>query len=51
MDLVQKICDRVGIIINGKMVLCDKLDKILDDWKTNDLEDVFFNLYKKEVEE
>ena len=25
-SLVEKLCDRVGIIINGKMILCDKLD-------------------------
>lgn len=44
-SLVEKICDRVGIIINGKMVVCDTLKEIT---KGEDLEDVFFNLYLKE---
>lgn len=47
MSLAQKICDRVGIIINGKMIVCDKLENIISD--SVDLEDVFFDLYKKEA--
>lgn len=49
MDLVKKICDRVGIIINGKLVLCDTIDNVLAISKTNDLEEVFFDLYQQEV--
>ena len=41
-SLVEKICDRVGIIIDGKMIACDKLDAVCGD-KT--LEDRFFELY------
>ena len=41
-SLVEKICDRVGIIIDGKMILCDKLETVCGD-KT--LEDQFFDLY------
>ena len=41
-SLVEKICDRVGIIIDGKMILCDKLEAVCGD-KT--LEDQFFDLY------
>lgn len=47
-SLVEKLCDRVGIIINGKMILCDKLDVITKD---KCLEDVFFDIYSKEVGE
>ena len=47
MSLAQKICDRVGIIINGKMIVNDKLDNILDKFHSNDLEDIFFELYKE----
>lgn len=47
MSLAQKICDRVGIIINGKMIVNDKLDSILDKFNSNDLEDIFFELYKE----
>lgn len=51
MDLVKKICDRVGIIINGKMVLCDTIQNVCQKSPTNDLEEVFFDLYKAEVGE
>ena len=44
-SLVEKLCDRVGIIIDGKMVLEDKLENIN---KEKSLEDVFFDLYYKE---
>ena len=47
-SLVEKICDRVGIIINGKMVMSDSLDVITKD---KCLEDVFFQVYKREVGE
>ena len=41
-SLVEKICDRVGIIINGKMTACDTLDNIRDG---KSLEDRFFDIY------
>ena len=47
-SLVEKLCDRVGIIINGKMVVSDTLSEIVKD-KT--LEEVFFEIYEKEVGE
>lgn len=51
MELVRKICDRVGIIINGKMVLCDTVDNVCAKSPNNDLEEVFFELYKQEMGE
>lgn len=42
-SLVEKLCDRVGIIINGKMALEDSLENIN---KKGTLEDVFFELYE-----
>lgn len=45
-SLVEKICDRVGIIINGKMVCFDSLENLT---KEKSLEDVFFDIYVKEV--
>lgn len=45
-SLVEKICDRVGIIINGKMIVSDDLKEIT---KEKPLEDVFFDIYLKEV--
>ncbi|MBQ9791032.1 MAG: ABC transporter ATP-binding protein [Clostridia bacterium] len=47
-SLVEKLCDRVGIIIDGKMVLDDTLKNIT---KKQSLEDVFFDLYKDKVGE
>ena len=42
-NLVEKICDQVGIIINGRMVYSGTLSAI--NAETN-LEDIFFSLYK-----
>lgn len=41
-SLIEKICDRVGIIIDGQMIVCDDL-KTLTEKKS--LEDVFFDIY------
>ena len=46
MSLVEKICDRVGIIIDGKLVVCDTVANVCKKSPNNDLEEVFFNLYK-----
>ncbi|MCM1260319.1 MAG: ABC transporter ATP-binding protein [Prevotella sp.] len=45
-SLVEKICDRVGIIINGKMIVCDELVNVT---QGRSLEDVFFDIYQNEV--
>lgn len=45
-SLVEKICDRVGIIIDGKMISCDTLANITKD---KNLESVFFEIYKETV--
>lgn len=44
-SLVEKLCDRVGIIFNGTMVLSDTLENIT---KEKSLEDKFFELYVNE---
>ena len=44
-SLVEKLCDRVGIIIDGKMILSDSLESVC---KEESLEDVFFSLYFKD---
>lgn len=43
-SLVEKLCDRVGIIINGKMVADDTLKNMTKDMS---LEDYFFELYEE----
>lgn len=42
-SLVEKICDRVGIIVDGQMAVCDKLETLCAE-KT--LEDKFFEIYE-----
>lgn len=46
-SLVEKVCDRVGIIFDGKMKACDTLSNIVNG---KSLEEAFFTLYEKEVE-
>lgn len=45
-SLVEKLADRVGIIIGGRMVSCDTLARLTAE---KCLEDVFFDVYVKEV--
>lgn len=41
-SLVEKVCDRVGIIIDGRLVACDSLQALTQE---KSMEDVFFDLY------
>ncbi len=45
-SLIEKICDRVGIIINGHMEVCDTLDAVK---QGKSLEDRFFEIYEERV--
>lgn len=47
-SLVEKLCDRVGIIINGRMIVSDTVSSLT---KEKCLEDVFFDIYREEVGE
>jgi len=47
-SLVEKICDRVGIIIDGRMIVCDTLKNITAE---KSLEDIFFDVYAETVGE
>ncbi len=47
MNLVQKLCDRVGIIIDGKMRLCDRVDHLLNENPGKDIEEIFFDIYSE----
>ncbi len=44
MSLPQKICDRIGIIYGGKMLVCDTTENLLKKSGKRDLEDIFFDL-------
>lgn len=41
-SLAEKVCDRIGVIINGQMVACATLKSLTEE---KNLEDVFFDLY------
>jgi len=43
-DLIEKTCDRIGIIINGSMAVCDTLASLTAE---KPLEDVFFDIYSR----
>ncbi|MDR0819758.1 MAG: ABC transporter ATP-binding protein [Oscillospiraceae bacterium] len=45
-SLVEKICDRAGIIIDGTMAVCDTLSALTAD---KSLEDKFFDIYSESV--
>ena len=45
-SLVEKLCDRVGIIIDGRMVCCDTLEGVR---QGKSLEDRFFDIYRETV--
>ena len=42
-SLIEKLCDRVGIIINGRLAKIDTLENLT---KEKSLENVFFDIYK-----
>lgn len=44
-SLIEKTCDRVGIIVEGKMAATADVKEIL---KTESLEDIFFRIYDEE---
>lgn len=46
-SLVEKLCDRVGVIIGGKMVREGTLDAVRGG---QTMEDAFFDIYKRTVE-
>jgi sodium transport system ATP-binding protein len=50
MTVASKLCDRVAIIINGKKVVDGTIVDVLSETNTNNLEDAFFELYKKAVD-
>lgn len=43
-DLVEKLCNRVAIIINGKLQVCDSLENLT---KEKDLEEKFFEIFEE----
>jgi sodium transport system ATP-binding protein len=51
MNVAAKLCDRVAIIINGKLQAEGTVNEILSSTQTDDLEEAFFEIYKSSVKE
>lgn len=51
MTEAEKLCDKIGIIINGRKVADGTLEDIIKENQGKDLEDAFFELYKKHGQE
>ncbi len=51
LDVVEKLCDRVGIIIDGSLKLSGSLSEVRNQHPDNTLESVFFNLMQATVGE
>ena len=43
-SLVERLCDRVGVIIDGRLVACGALDEVCNGLS---IEDRFFEMYKE----
>ena len=48
MSVAEKLCDRVGIILKGKLVEIDYLKSLYSEYGSEDLEDIFFAIAEKE---
>ena len=46
MSEAEKLCDRIGIIIDGKKRAEGTLQELFDETRTQDLEDAFFQYFK-----
>lgn len=51
MTVAEKLCDRVLVIINGKIVAQGSVKEVVEENEGLDLEDAFFKLYEKHREE
>ncbi|MCH4887219.1 ABC transporter ATP-binding protein [Acidaminobacter sp. JC074] len=47
MTVAEKLCDQIGIIIDGKLIINGTLDEILSSSNTENLEDAFFKYYSE----
>lgn len=51
MTVAEKLCDRIAIIIEGKKVADGTIQQVVIENESKDLEEAFFQLYKKHVGE
>lgn len=48
LDVAQEVCDRVGILYQGKLVALDTVDGLLNMQSSKDLEDVFLTITEEQ---
>ena len=51
MSEAQKLCDRIAIIIDGRLAAMGTLEELEAQSQTSDLEDAFFEFYRQNVKE
>ncbi len=51
MTVSEKLCDRIGVLIDGRLRTVGNRSEILAETGTGDLEDAFFKLYKEVYDE
>ncbi len=51
LDVAEKLCDRVGIIVKGKLVLLGSMDEIKEKAKDESLEEIFLSVAAKKDEQ
>ena len=47
MSEAEKLCDRIGVIVDGRKVAEGTLSELLSQTKADDLEDAFFTFYQQ----
>lgn len=47
LEVAEKLCDRIGIINNGKLVYCGTMDELKEKYQGMDLEQIFLTITKE----
>ncbi len=50
MSVAEKVCDRIGILLKGKLKAVGTLDELREQFEMTDLEDIFFTLAREDDE-
>jgi sodium transport system ATP-binding protein len=50
MTVAEKLCDRIGLIMEGRIAAEGTLETLLEETKAADLDDAFFEIYKRSRE-
>ena len=50
LDVAQEVCDRVGILFQGKLVALDTVEELLSKQTSADLEEVFLKITEEQLE-